>query len=324
MSLVTGLHHVTACVEGAQEDIDLYTKLLGVKLVKQTVLLDGGTPIYHLYYADAIGSAGTVMTSFPFAGRRRGRRGSGQVAAASYSVPSGSLEAWEKRLKRAAISAASIKERFGQRYLRFWHPGGIGLELIEADADERTPLLTDGIGPDHAVRGIHSVTLSLRDVDESAHFVSELGFRKVASEGPWTRFDVGPGGAGATVDFLHEPDAPAGTTTYAAGTYHHVAFNVQRESHHQLIKDHLDGFGWIDMSEIKDRNYFRSSYIRMPGGVLFELATSDPQGFAKDEPIEALGQHLKLPAWKLDDEADILAALEPISTGAGDARVAAS
>lgn len=316
MDLIVGLHHVTACVDGAQEDIDFYTKIVGQKMVKQTVLLDGERAVYHFYYGDAQGNPGTLNTSFPFRGRRYGRRGSGQIKATTYSVPAGSLEFWHERMVRLRVPHDDPTKRFGQRCLRFGHPSGIEVEVIEDDRDQRSPWVVAEIGYDHAVRGIHSVALSLRETADSEHFMHELGFRKTAQDGPWTRFEVGDGGPGRTVDFLHEPDLPSGTWTYAGKTYNHVAFNVSSEADHQVIKTHLDGWGYVDMSEIKDRNYFRSSYIRMPGGVLFEFCTSDPRGFAKDEPADHLGHQLLLPAWKEDRRDEILADLEPIAVDA--------
>jgi glyoxalase family protein len=316
MDLIEGLHHVTACVDGAQEDIDFYTKVIGHTLIKQTVLLDGDRAIYHLYYADPLGSPGTVMTSFPFRGRRYGRRGTGQIKATSYSVPSGALDFWTARLARMDVPHGEIAERFGRRYLRFSHPSEIEVEVLEEPSDGRTPWVAGDIGTDEAVRGIHSVTLTLRETADAADFLTEVGFRRVGEDGAFTRFEVGAGGPGRIIDLLHEPDVPAGTWTYAGKTYNHVAWNVPVETDQQVIKQHLDGWGFIDMSEIKDRNYFHSSYVRMPGGVLFELCTSVPESFAKDESPDRLGRELLLPPWKEDDRDGILAELEPISVGA--------
>lgn len=313
MDRIEGIHHVTACVDGAQEDIDFYTKVIGHTLIKQTVLLDGAAPIYHLYYADRLGSPGTVMTSFPFRGRRMGRRGTGQIGATSYTVPPGSLGFWWHRLASLGVPHADVAERFGRRYLRFSHPSEIEVEVLEDPSDARAPWTTDDIGADEAVRGIHSVTLRLRETSDAGDFLTEVGFRRVGEDGPFTRYEVGAGGAGRTVDLLHEPDVPAGTWTYAGQTYNHVAWNVPVESDQLAIKQHLDGWGFIDMSEIKDRNYFHSSYVRMPGGVLFELCTSVPESFTKDEPADRLGRALQMPPWKAGERDRMLAELEPIS-----------
>ncbi|MCW3003953.1 MAG: Glyoxalase [Conexibacter sp.] len=312
--LIEGFHHLTGSVEGAQDDLDFYTKVVGQKLVKQTILLDGDRGIYHLYYADDHGTAGTIVTSFPM--RQRGivgRKGSGQMKVASYTVPTGSLEFWKDRFERLGITHGEIGERFGQRVLHFTHPAELEFEMLEADDDPRRPYAAAGIADEYAVRGVHSVTLSVRDTSDSEQFMYELGFRKTAEEGARMRFEIGAGGANRTVDFLHEPDRAPGTWTYAGKTWHHVAFAVRDEEAQLQIKSQLDGLGYPDVSEVKDRNYFRSIYVRMPGGVLFEFARNDPQGFAKDEPADQIGQKLLLPQWKEDRRDEIVAELEPIS-----------
>jgi glyoxalase family protein len=316
VSAIQGFHHVTACVEGAQEDIDFYTGVLGASLVKQTVLLDGKDAVYHLYYADDRASVGTVLTSFPYKQRGiRGRRGTGQVKRFCLSVPSSSLEFWQEHLSRRGVEHGRIEERFGRPALTLEHPAGLEFELVGDDQDTRRPWTTPDIPEDHAVRGLRSVTLSLRDTTDSEPFMAELGFRLTAREGPYARFEMGDGGVGRTVDFLHEPDVPAGTWTYAAGTAHHVAFAVRGEAEQLGLKERLEGLGYIDFSEIKNRSYFRSVYFRMPGGVLFELATTTP-GFTIDEPADRLGRQLMLPDWFEGRREEILAGLEPISVPA--------
>jgi glyoxalase family protein len=312
VSAIEGFHHVTACVEGAQEDIDFCTGVLGAQMIKQTVLLDGARGVYHLYYADPGASVGNVLTSFPYRQRGiRGRRGSGQVETIGLSVPSGALDFWTERFERLGVAHGLVGERFGQRTLGFDHPAGIGFELVADDADERTPWTTADIPVEHAIRGLRSVTLSLREVADSQAFMDELGFRVTGRDGAYTRFAVGTGGASRTVDFHHRPDLPPGTWTYAAGTVHHIAFAVDGEEQQLELKARLEGLGYVDVSEIKNRNYFRSIYVRMPGGVLFEAATKGP-GFAIDEPADRLGQTLLLPQWYEDRRDQILADLEPI------------
>jgi glyoxalase family protein len=296
MDLISGLHHLTACVNGAQEDVDFYTKALGLRMVKQTVLLDGAIPIYHLYYANETGTPGTIMTTFPYkqAGIY-GRRGTGQVKITSYSVPSSSLSFWLKRFDSLNVQHSPIQERFGQPYIHFVHPSGLEFELMGDDNDKR-PAWTGTVPADAALRGLHSVTLNLRDTSESAIFMEVLGFKKVGVEGAYTRFVLREGGGGKTVDFLHEPDVAPGSWTFGAGTVHHIAFAVVNDQEQKQVKDYLEGLGYTDVSEQKDRNYFHSIYFRMPGGVLFEVATSDI-GFAIDEPLDKLGQRLQFPGW---------------------------
>jgi glyoxalase family protein len=317
VSAIEGFHHVTSCVEGAQEDIDFSTGVLGARMIKQTVLLDGTHGTYHLYYADAGASVGTVLTTFPFKQRGiRGRRGTGQVKTIGLSVPSSSLEFWAERLHRLGVPREASAERFGQRALAFAHPAGLGFELIEDDADGRAAWTTEDIPEQHAIRGLRSVVLSLRETADSETFMRELGFRISGHEDAFTRFEIGTGGASRTVDFEHEPDVPPGTWTYAAGTVHHIAFAIEGETEQLELKARLEALGYVDVSEIKNRNYFRSIYVRMPGGVLFEAASKGP-GFAIDEPPDRLGQELLLPEWYEGRREAILADLEPIAAPPG-------
>jgi glyoxalase family protein len=311
--LISGFHHLTACVGGAQEDIDFFTKVVGQRMVKQTVLFDGTNPVYHLYYADEAGTPGTVSTTFPY--RQigwKGRRGTGQVKRMVYSVPSSSLGFWVEHLDQHQIRHDGIQERFGQKYIAFYHPAGLELEVIGDDRDQRKPWSNAEISQNEAVRGIHSVTLSLRETTEAERFMEAFGFRKTAEDGRYTRFEVREGGPQKIVDFLHEPDVPQGSWTFGESTVHHVAFAARNDDELTQIKAHMEGLGFTDISEIKDRNYFHSIYMRMPGGVLFEAATTDI-GFLIDEPANRLGQNLMLPPWFEDRRAEIMAQLEPIA-----------
>ena len=312
LGLISGFHHLTACVGTAQEDIDFFTGVVGQRMVKQTVLFDGTNPVYHLYYADEVGTPGTVSTTFPY--RQigwKGRRGTGQVKRMVYSVPSDALDFWVERFDRLGVAHDGIQERFGQRYVAFYHPAGLELEVIGDDRDDRKPWSTSDISEREAVRGIHSVTLSLRETAESERFMEVFGFRKTAEEGPYTRFEVGEGGPQKIVDFLHEPDVPQGSWGFGEGTVHHVAFAVHNDEEQKRFKDYLEGFGFTDVSEQKDRNYFHSIYVRMPGGVLFEVATSDI-GFTTDEPQSEMGQNLQLPPFLEDRREELVSQLEPI------------
>ena len=154
MSLVRGLHHITVCAAGAQEDIDFMTQVCGQRLIKQTVLFDGRYAHYHLYYANADCEPGSVYTTFPF-NRVKGRPGSGQIQSTAYSVPKGSIKFWEEHLKRHSVPNEGVKERFGQKYLRFSHPSGLQIEVMEDDSDRRRGWTTDQVSKDVTMRGFH-------------------------------------------------------------------------------------------------------------------------------------------------------------------------
>jgi glyoxalase family protein len=308
----TGIHHITVCSGKAQPDIDFFTGILGQRLIKQTILFDGRYAHYHLYYANATVDPGTVMTSFPYS-RVPGRPGSGQVQATAYSVSKGSLPFWRQHLDYHAIKHSGVQERFGQKFMRFYHPSGLGFEVIEDPKETRKGWDTEYIKESESARGFNTTVFSVREIEEESRFLVEgLGFRKVGSDGAYHRFEIGKGGPGATVELLHEPDRPQGSWTFGAGTAHHVAFNVPDDNSLMQQKDYYEELGYTDVSEVKDRNYFHSIYVRSPGGVLLECAATVPGGFAKDEAFSQLGQHLLLPEWFEPRRAEIVAMLEPI------------
>ena len=312
MSIATGLHHLTVCVGGAQEDIDFQTQVFGQRMIKQTVLFDGRYAHYHLYYANADAEPGSVYTTFPYR-RVTGRPGSGQIQASAYTVPKGSLKFWAEHLNRHKVKNGGIQERFGQSFIRFNHPSGIQLEVLEDSADKRNCWTTEQVTGDVATRGFHGPVLSVREIPETERFfVDALGFRKTGVDGAYHRFELGEGGANRTITLLHEPNRPAGSWTFGAGTAHHVALNVTDDEKLAEQKALYDELGYTDCSEIKDRMYFHSVYCRCPGGILVECAATVPQGFAVDEPADQLGRSLLLPPWFETKRAEIMTMLEPI------------
>ena len=309
---LTGYHHITACAGGAQEDIDFFTQAVGLRMAKQTVLMDGQIPIYHLYYSNAKVEPGSVMTSFPYS-RLKGRRGAGQVQATSFTVAKGSLPFWKEHLKRHKVEQQPLAERFGQSYIRFSHPSGLEFEVIEDKDDHREGWSTPEIQPSEAVRGFHGAVLSIREVPETERFfVETLGFRKTGTDGSYHRFETGTGGSNKTVTLLHEPDRPSGSWTFGAGTHHHIALWAADDAALARQKAIYEEQGYTDASEIKDRFYFHSMYCRCPGGILVESCCNVPGGFEKDEPREKLGTTLHLPPWWADRKDEIMKALEPI------------
>jgi glyoxalase family protein len=315
MSIFKGFHHLTACVSGAQEDVDFYVKLLGQSLVKKTVLLDGEEPVYHLYYGNAQGDAGTLVTSFPFRQKGvKGRRGSGQIKVINYSVPKDSLDFWRERFgARGVTFDEAVVERFGEQRQRFQHPCGIEFDLVASTRDARPPCVADDIPARFAIRGVHSITLSLREVAESITFMKDaLDFRHAGESGPHHRFETADGAPGTIVEFVHEPDRLQGSSIYGEGTIHHVAFAVDNVEQQMRLKEKLMSMGHIDTSESVNRNYFRSMYFKMPGGVMFEAATTDI-GFAIDEAPGHFGAEFQLPPWLRERKDELLGRLEPIA-----------
>jgi len=293
---IKGIHHVTATVNDAQEDYDFYTKTLGLRLVKKTVNFDNNE-VYHFYYGNTLGEPGTIMTTFPYKGQkvRQGVHGTGQVAVTSFSVPTTSLDFWQKRLE-AAGTVVQKGQRFGETFLVFEDPSGLQLELIGNDTDERTPWSNGTVSAEVAIRGIFTVTLSVVETQPTFDFLTQkFGFTKVGTEGNITRFAADGGGAGKFVDVRHDSELERGKN--GIGTVHHVAWRIENDEKLQAMRRHLVEDLGLKVTEIKDRNYFHSIYFRMPGHVLFEIATIPP-GFAIDESEADLGKSLKLPEWE--------------------------
>lgn len=293
---IKGIHHVTATVSDAQEDFDFYTKLLGQRLVKQTVNFDNNQ-VYHFYYGNELGEPGTIMTTFPYKGQsvRDGQIGTGQVATTLFSVPEPAIGFWLERLEAAGIEVEATR-RLGLPVLQFLDPSGLQLEIVGNDEDPRIPWTTADISAEVAIRGIFAVMLLVAEEQATADFLTAVfGFEKVATEVSLSRFAADGGGAGKYVDVQVDPDAPRGLN--GIGTVHHVAWRLENDDHLLEMRRHLIEELGMKVTEVKDRNYFHSIYFRMPGHVLFEIATIPP-GFAIDESPEALGTELKLPAWE--------------------------
>ena len=289
---ILGLHHITAIAGNAQQNFDFYTKTLGLRLVKKTVNFDDpGT--YHLYYGDETGSAGTILTFFPWDGIGQGTEGIGMATEIAYSVPAGSHEFWLERFGAATIKMNEIVERFGEQVLAFKDPDGLSLSLvIPKTADPRTPWETAEIKSDTATKGFHSTTLTLQRIDETARILTDLfGYRLSAQEGNRYRFVTDTVENAAIVDLLETPTGNRGRN--AAGTNHHVAFRVKNEEIQMELREQILSKN-LNITPKIDRDYFYSLYFREPGGVLFEIATENP-GFTVDEPLNELGTHLMLP-----------------------------
>lgn len=305
-----GLHHVTATAGDAQADLDFCLETLGLRLVKKTVNFDNHG-VYHFYYGTERGAPGTIWTTFPYKGRgvRVGQKGAGQVVATAFSAPAGSLAFWEARLAGRGVTSRREAARFGDEVLRFDDPSGLWFELIAGADDPRAPWTGRDVGAAHAIRGLHSVTLSMRALGATRDLMTDvLGFTVAAQAGNRTRFTTGGTGPGHIVDILEEPSAEPAVN--GLGTVHHVAMAIGSPEEQIALREDLLVRG-VAVTEIRDRSYFQSIYFRVPGGVLFEVATIQP-GFTVDEDLATLGQALKLPPWEEPLRPAIEAGLEPI------------
>jgi glyoxalase family protein len=311
-----GLHHVTAIASDPQRNVDFYTTVLGLRLVKQTVNFDA-PDTYHLYYGDTAGRPSTILTFFPWRGVPPGRQGVGLTTATAFSVPPESLGWWQRRLRELQVDADDPAARDGEEVLTLRDPDGLVLDLVAAPGDARSGW--DGaasVPAEHAVRGLHSVTLSEGALDPTAQMLGGMLGMQVAGEaGDRARFGMADGGAGAMVDVAA---AAGGRGLQAGGTVHHIAFRApDRETQARWRRELVDA--GVDVTEIIDRQYFTSIYFHEPGGVLFEIATDAP-GFDIDEPLLELGRRLKLPPWLEPDREQIAAALPPLRLDAEERR----
>jgi glyoxalase family protein len=290
---ILGLHHVTAIATDPQRNVDFYTEVLGLRLVKRTVNFDD-PETYHLYFGDDVGTPGTIITFFPWPGAPRGTLGAGETAATAFRALAGSLGYWQKRLHSASIPAEAAGERFGSPVLRFNDPDGTRLEIIGTDDDAAiTPSRVADVPAPHALRGFHGVTLNERALDATAELLKLMGFQQSGQEGTRLRFVSGHAAAGRIVDVVIDSRLDYGRL--GAGSVHHIAFRVPDDPSQLEWREVLASHD-LHVTPVRDRMYFHSIYFRESGGVLFELAT-DPPGFAYDEPAESLGETLRLPPW---------------------------
>jgi glyoxalase family protein len=244
-----------------------------------------------------------------------GRRGTNQVKVINLAVPTGSLGFWRQRLADHGVASEPVR-LLGTERLSFAHPCGIPYALIEVEDDTRAGYTVGDVGTEAAIHGSYGITVSLHMADEMAEFLEQgMQGTRVASEGDAELWQVGDG-PGNFVELVEEGDVRRGTWRFGEGTVHHVAFDLGTPQRQMDLKLTLEGLGYTDVSEVKDRQYFDSCYVRTPGGPLFELAVSKPESWAIDEPTDALGRRFMLPPWLEDRREEMMSRLETIDTGA--------
>ena len=303
-----GIHHITAVATDPQRNLDFYTQVLGLRLVKRTVNFDDpGT--YHLYFGDRTGRPGTIITFFPWPGARRGTRGTGQVVATSFAVRAQSIGYWDDRLKKEGVIAVEKFRRFDEEGVRFVDPDGLLLELIASAHLDDVDLNFAGAAPDEfAIRAFHAPTLDVQKAKSTERLLTIFGFDLIAKEGSRRRFASNQGSTSARVDIIERPNGQFGNI--AAGTVHHIAFRAANEEEQLHWREQITDLG-LHVTPVIDRQYFHSIYFREPNGILFEIATDGP-GFAIDEAVEQLGRNLKLPKLLEPERKSIEQVLPPI------------
>jgi glyoxalase family protein len=304
--MITGIHHITCICGDAQENLDFYVGLLGMRLVKKSVNQDS-PDTYHLFYADGDAHPGTDLTFFPWPGMPRGRDGTGIAHEIALAIPEGSLDYWSQRLAGNGTKASTPERRRGNRAISFVDPHGLRVALVEtSDSREFTPWKKSTVPPDRQVLGLHAVRLNERDLRLCEPFlVNTLGFRAEGSEDGWHRYGIADGGSGAHLEIREMPETARGQ--WGVGSMHHVAWRVPDDAAELAVREKV-ALAHRRPTEVIDRFWFKSVYFLEPGGVLFELATDGP-GFAVDEEKEALGERLVLPPWLEPNRGEIEAAL---------------
>ena len=308
MALVKGLHHVTALSSNAQNNLNFYAGILGLRLVKKTINFDA-PDVYHLYYGDEKGTPGTLLTFFPFPGLPKGKQGKGQLTVTSFSIPENSLEYWLKRLNKFHVKHEKPVFRFDdEQCITLEDQEGLGLELIANKRDPRKPFTSGNIPEEYAIRGLYGITLCEECQEKTADLLrSSLNHRLLLEKENRVRYSES-GRPGDFVDIQCNPEAIQGVG--GAGTVHHVAFATHDDTTQLEARELLLQKG-LNVTPVIDRQYFHSIYFREPGGVLFEIATLPP-GFMIDESIEHLGESLQLPPWEEKNRTELEHNLDPI------------
>ncbi|MED5016813.1 ring-cleaving dioxygenase [Paenibacillus chibensis] len=290
MLRTAGIHHITAFVNDAQQNVDFHAGVLGLRLVKKTINFDA-PDVYHLYFGNENGSPGTIITFFPQDNARTGEIGGGQVSVTVYAIPKGSMQFWVNRLDAFGIQHESTS-RFGESFLRFSDPSGLLIELVEREEGTPSAWSFNGVPVEHAIKGFGGAVLSSVS-SENTMLVLErvLGLLRTGEDDGLVRFQ-GFGDIGQIID-VNAENAAWGNP--GAGTVHHIAWRARDYEEHEEWRELLAQIGF-QPTQVIDRQYFNAIYFREPGGILFEIAT-DPPGFARDEADDELGTHLMLPEW---------------------------
>ena len=313
-----GLHHVSAISARISDNKRFYTGVLGMRLVKRTVNQDD-VSAYHLFYADAAGSPGTDLTFFDYAARPE-TRGTRSVTRTGLRVSGeASLAWWAGRFAEHGVSSGHIAERDGRLTLDFEDAEGQRLALVDDGGHGDAPVAwaASPVPAEHQIRGLGPVVMSVPTLAPTDAFLQEVfSMRPVRTythaEAPGdtvTVYQMGDApGAHAELHVAEQFTAPV--VRPGAGGVHHVAFRTPDEAQYHAWSARLTEFGLAHSGEV-DRYYFRSLYVREPGGVLFEIATDGP-GFGVDEDDATLGETVVLPPKLEPRRAEILAGLTPI------------
>lgn len=315
--ILTGIHHLTAVTARAKQNLDFYTKVLGMRLVKKTVNQDD-TSAYHLFYGDGVGSPGSDITFFDWPAKKEVRGTNSAVRTALRVSGEGTFDWWFQHLRANGVSVTEPAEIDGRLSLPFDDPEGQRLLLIDdGGSGEAFPWSESPVPPEHQIRGLGPITLSVSSLSRLDLVIAQImNMTKVREySSPFSGdqlthvYEMGDGGVHAELHVIEEPSL--NRNFLGAGGVHHVAFRTpDYESLNEWVKL-TEEIGIRSSGEV-ERFYFRSLYFREPNGILFEIATDIP-GFHADEPVESLGTTLSLPPFLEPQRAQIEAGLKPLS-----------
>ncbi len=311
-----GLHHVSAMTRSASRNMKFYTEVLGLRLVKKTVNQDD-VSVYHLFYADKVGSPGTDMTFFEFPDTSPDQRGTDSISNTMFRVNGhAALEYWAARLEAHGVTHQQIDEFAGRERLRFFDPEGQRLTLVDDGGVAFEGEIWDGVDvpADHAIRGFYAVALSVPDLAQTRIILSQvLDMTEVMTiphpDQTIAIFAMDGGGPGKEVHVYEQPNLRRARLGH--GGVHHLAFRLTDVAEQKAWESRLAQVGLRTSGQV-DRFYFKSLYFRISNGILFELATDGP-GFGADESLETLGERLALPPFLEPQRAQIEAGLKPLN-----------
>jgi len=288
MEKTRGIHHITAIVGHPQENMDFYGKILGLRFIKKTVNFDD-PETYHFYFGDEKANPGTIITFFPWANARKGRIGDGQVGTVTFIIPKGSMEFWKDRLASYGIES-NTNLRLEEQYLQFEDYHGLRIELVEKDIDHVNNWEVFGITQNEAILGFAGGILLSSNPEETIKLLEDIfGYRRVKEDEEYIRletsFELG--------NYLDVKLTSSGKGINSVGTIHHIAMRAKDDKEQLKWQIIIRNKGY-EVTNVRDRNYFKSIYFRDKGGILFEIATDGP-GFNIDEDLKDLGKSLKLP-----------------------------
>lgn len=302
MKKTLGIHHITSIVGHPQENADFYSGVLGLRLVKKTVNFDD-PQTYHLYFGNKDAQPGTIITFFPWANGQKGQIGSGQVGVTTYAIPPASMPFWERRLADKSVPFEKIS-RFGEELIQFDDVHGLKLELVEREAGPVNTWSND-ISSEVAIKGFGGAVLYSHNPEATIETLTDtMGLTRFKEENGIVRLKA----AGELGNLIDIPLETIKEGRMGTGTVHHIAWRALDEDDHADWQSHVMQDGY-QVTEIKDRNYFKALYFREYGNILFEIA-SDTPGFTADETPEAMGTALKLPV-KYEQHREKLESLLP-------------